>query len=146
METLSEKIARFGSPLDMLRASQMGPYAFPIPSEFSNWRSEQQAWRDSVALMDQSFHMTDLYVEGPGAIAFIESLAINGFKTFGQGKAKQLICCAPNGYLVGDMIMFALSDEELLEEATAEFERRKGDREYESPLPADADPYELTDR
>ena len=114
METLSEKIARFGSPLDMLRASQMGPYAFPIPSEFSNWRSEQQAWRDSVALMDQSFHMTDLYVEGPGAIAFIESLTINGFKTFGQGKAKQLICCAPNGYLVGDMIMFALSDEELL--------------------------------
>lgn len=53
METLQQKLDRFSSPLEMLRTSQMGPYQFPIPSEFSNWREEQRAWRESIALMAQ---------------------------------------------------------------------------------------------
>lgn len=110
MTSLQDKLDQYASPLDMLRNSQMGPYQFPIPSEFSNWREEQRAWREGVALMDQSFHMTDLYVEGPDVFAFIESLAVNGFKGFGDGKAKQLICCAPDGYVIGDMILFGLGD------------------------------------
>jgi hypothetical protein len=52
----------------MLRESQMGPYVYPIPAEFSNWRDEQRAWRETVALLDQSFHMTDLYIEGPDTL------------------------------------------------------------------------------
>jgi len=50
------------------------------------------------------------------------------------------------GKVVAGSLYDLLTDEELLAEATAEFEARKGDREYESPLPDDADPYELTDR
>ncbi|GAB7094414.1 M20 family metallopeptidase [Halolamina litorea] len=50
------------------------------------------------------------------------------------------------GKVVAGSLYDLLTENELLEEATAEFEERKGDREYESPLPADADPYELTDR
>ena len=50
------------------------------------------------------------------------------------------------GKVVAGSLYDLLTDEELLEEATAEFEERKGDREYESPMPADADPYELVDR
>lgn len=50
------------------------------------------------------------------------------------------------GKVVAGSLYDLLSDEELLAEATAEFEERKGDREYESPLPDDADPYELTGR
>lgn len=110
MTSLQQKLDGFASALDMLRASQMGPYAYPIPPEFSNWREEQRAWREGVALMDQSFHMTDLYVEGPDVVAFVESLAINGFKGFGDGKAKQLVCCAPSGHIIGDMIIIGLSD------------------------------------
>lgn len=108
--SLQNKIDQFGSALDMLRNSQTGPYQFPIPGEFSNWRDEQRAWREGVALMDQSFHMTDLYVEGPDVVAFVSSLAVNSFKNFGDGKAKQFIACAPNGYLIGDMIIFGLGD------------------------------------
>lgn len=108
MTSLQQKLDQYSSPLEMLRSSQMGPYQFPIAAEFSNWREEQRAWRDGVALMDQSFHMTDLYVEGPDVVPFLESLAINGFKGFGDGKAKQLICCAPNGYVIGDMVLMGL--------------------------------------
>jgi len=50
------------------------------------------------------------------------------------------------GKVVAGSLYDLLSDEDLLIEARAEFEARKGDREYTSPLPADADPYELTDR
>ncbi len=110
MTSLQQKLDQFASPLEMLRTSRMGPYQYPIPAEFSNWREEQRAWREGVALMDQSFHMTDLYVEGPDVIPFLESLAINGFKGFGDGKAKQLVCCAPNGYLIGDMVLMGLGE------------------------------------
>jgi glycine cleavage system aminomethyltransferase T len=108
--SLQEKMDRAGGPISMMRTSQTGPYAFPIPPEFSNWRDEQRAWREGVALMDQSYHMTDLYVEGPDVVRLVSELAVNSFAGFGDNKAKQLIACAPSGYLIGDMIIFGLSD------------------------------------
>lgn len=108
--TLQQKMDIAGGALPMLRSSQTGPYAFPIPAEFSNWRDEQRAWREGVALMDQSFHMTDLYVEGPDTLRLVSELAINSFANFGDNKAKQFIACAPSGYLIGDMIIFGLGD------------------------------------
>lgn len=47
------------------------------------------------------------------------------------------------GKVVAGSLYDLLTDEELLARATAEFEERKGDREYDSPLPDDADPYDL---
>ncbi len=110
-QSLQQKIDSHGGPLEMMRQSQTGPYAYPIPAEFSNWRDEQRAWRDGVALMDQSYHMTDLYVEGPDVHRFVSSLAVNSFKGFGDNKAKQFIACGPSGHLIGDMIIFGLGDE-----------------------------------
>ena len=106
--SLQQKMDQFTGPLEMLRTSQAGPYAFPIPAEFTNWRDEQRAWREGVALMDQSYHMTDLYVEGPDVLRLVSELAVNSFSGFGDNKAKQFIACAPSGYLIGDMIIFGL--------------------------------------
>ena len=100
--SLQDKLHQAGSPVRMLRESQMGPYVYPIPAEFSNWRDEQRAWRDGVALLDQSFHMTDLYVEGPDALRLLSYLGINSFANFGRDKAKQLVTCSPDGYVIGD--------------------------------------------
>ncbi|MEO6185680.1 MAG: aminomethyl transferase family protein [Steroidobacteraceae bacterium] len=109
--SLQMKMDQAGGPLPMLRSSQAGPYAFPIPAEYSNWRDEQRAWREGVALMDQSYHMTDLYLEGPDAIRLVSELAVNSFTGFSDNKAKQLITCAPSGYLIGDMIIFGLGEQ-----------------------------------
>ncbi|HXC60927.1 MAG TPA: hypothetical protein VN645_16535 [Steroidobacteraceae bacterium] len=111
--SLQQKMDRAGGPLPMMRTSQTGPYAFPIPPEFSNWRDEQRAWREGVALMDQSYHMTDLYVEGPDVLRLVSELAVNSFTGFGDNKAKQFIACAPSGYLIGDMIIFGLGDRQV---------------------------------
>lgn len=109
--SLQEKLDSQGGAVAMMRNSQAGPYVYPIPSEFSNWRDEQRAWREGVALMDQSYHMTDLYLEGPDTLRLLSDLAINSFRNFGPGKAKQFVVCSPQGYLIGDMILFGLGAE-----------------------------------
>ena len=71
-ENLEQALQAAKNPVEMLRNSQIGPYAFPVvPSEFTNWRDEQRSWRETCALFDQSHHMTDLYVEGPDALKLI---------------------------------------------------------------------------
>jgi len=80
-ENLEEAIRGVGSPVALLRNSQTGPYAFPVVRpEFTNWRDEQRSWKESVALLDQSHHMTDLYVEGPDALKVLSDFGINSFK------------------------------------------------------------------
>ena len=109
-ESLQKRIDAAGGALQLLRGSQLGPYAFPVTAEFSNWRDEQRAWREGVALLDLSLHMTDLYIEGQDTYRFISDFGANSFKGFGAGGAKQYIACSPSGYLIGDMILVGLSD------------------------------------
>jgi vanillate/3-O-methylgallate O-demethylase len=113
MPSLQDKIDAAGNVARMLRNLQTGRYQFPVPPEFTNWIEEQRAWRESVALMDQSYHMTDLYLRGPDAVRLVASLAINSFAGFGQNKAKQLVCCGPDGHVIGDAIVFGLEDDEI---------------------------------
>jgi glycine cleavage system aminomethyltransferase T len=104
-----EQILQAANPVDLLRNSQIGPYAFPVVRyEFTNWRDEQQSWRNTCALFDQSHHMTDLYVEGPDALPLLSSLGVNSFKGFSVNQAKQFIACNDDGYVIGDAILFYL--------------------------------------
>ncbi len=112
-KSLQDKLDHVGSPVEMLRNSQAGPYVYPIPAEFSNWRDEQRAWRETVALMDQSFHMTDLYLQGPDVMRLISHLGVNAFNGFGRNKAKQFVACNHDGYVIGDMILFGLEDDQV---------------------------------
>jgi len=108
---LEEALQTVGSPVDLLRNSQIGPYAFPVVrSEFTNWRDEQRAWRETCALFDQSHHMTDLYIEGPDALQLLSDLAVNSFKNFKVNQAKQFVACNQNGYVIGDAILFYLDE------------------------------------
>jgi len=113
-QSLEDVLQNAGSPVQLLRNSQIGPYAFPVvPSEYTNWRDEQRSWRETCALFDQSHHMTDLYVEGPDAVKLFSDLGINSFKTFKVNQAKQFVACTHDGYVIGDAILFFLSDNRL---------------------------------
>ena len=111
LEALLEKV---GNPVDLARNSQIGPYVYPkVPSEFSNWRDEQHAWRDTCCLFDQSHHMTDLTIKGPDALKLLSALGVNTFENFQVNKAKQFVACNPDGYVIGDAILFYLDTDVL---------------------------------
>jgi vanillate/3-O-methylgallate O-demethylase len=106
-KSLEERLQAIGSAVEMARNSQIGPYVYPaVPAEFSNWRDEQVAWATTSALFDQSHHMTDLTIEGPDVLRLLSDVGVNSFATFEPGKAKQLVVCNPDGYVIGDGILF----------------------------------------
>jgi vanillate/3-O-methylgallate O-demethylase len=111
-KSLEDALQAVGSAVELARNSQLGPYVYPaVPSEFTNWREEQMAWRDTCALFNQSHHMTDLYLEGPDVIRLLSDLGVNTVANAGVGKAKQFVACNQDGYVIGDAILFFLEEE-----------------------------------
>src|SRR5262245_11597396 len=110
-QNLEQLLQAVGGPVELLRNSQTGPYAFPVVRpEFTNWRDEQRAWREACALLDLSHHMTDLYIEGPDALKVLSDLGVNSFKNFKSNQAKQFVACNQDGYVIGDAILFPLGE------------------------------------
>src|SRR5215510_14507029 len=110
-QNLDEVLKAAGGAVPLLRNSQIGPYAFPVVRhEFTNWRDEQRSWRETCALFDQSHHMTHLYVDGPDALELLSDVGVNSFKTFKVDQAKQIVVCNPQGYVIGDAILFYLAE------------------------------------
>ena len=106
-----EALLQKTGPVKLLRNSSIGPYVYPVvPPEYTNWRDEQRSWQHSCILFNQSYHMTDMYVEGPDAMKLLADLGVNTFKNFGPNKAKQYIVCNPEGYVIGDVILFGLEE------------------------------------
>ncbi len=110
-ESLAAALARAGSPVELLRNLAFPPSTFPVQPEFTNWRAEQRAWARTCALLDQSHHMTDLFIEGPDALRLLSDTGVNTFANFAVGKAKQFVAVNPDGHLIGDAILFHLEEE-----------------------------------
>lgn len=114
-QSLENILAAASSPVEWLRNSQIGAYVYPVVAgEFSNWRDEQRAWRETAVLFDQSHHMVDLFIKGPDALRLISDTAINSMKGFVPGKAKQYVAVSPSGHVIGDSILFYLAPDELV--------------------------------
>ncbi|WP_129661565.1 aminomethyltransferase family protein [Rothia uropygialis] len=109
-ESAAQVIAQAGSAVEALRNAQALPAIFPVKPEFTNWRSEQKAWRESVAFLDQSHHMTDLFISGPDALKLLEDTGVNSFKNFEPNRAKQFVAVNYEGYLIGDAVLFYLDE------------------------------------
>jgi vanillate/3-O-methylgallate O-demethylase len=114
-QNLDDLLKAAGNTVQMLRNSQIGAYVYPVvPSEFSNWRDEQKAWRETAVLFDQSHHMANLYVEGPDALKMLSHLATNSFANFPVNRAKQFAPCTYGGHVIGDGILFHLEQDKLV--------------------------------
>ena len=108
-KSLEDVLQAAGNPVKLLLNSQTGPYVYPVvPPEFSNWRDEQRAWQGACVLFNQSYHMTDMYVEGPDALKLLSDLGVNSFKGFEPNKAKQFVACNHDGHVIGDVVLFYL--------------------------------------
>lgn len=88
MKNLEQVMSAHANPVEMLRNSQIGAYVYPVVApEFSNWRDEQKAWRETAVLFDQSHHMVDLFIKGPDALKLISDTAVNSMNGFVVDKA-----------------------------------------------------------
>ncbi|MGP0076389.1 MAG: vanillate/3-O-methylgallate O-demethylase [Bryobacteraceae bacterium] len=110
-----EDLLKTKSAVDLLRNSQIGAYVYPVvPAEYTNWRDEQRAWRETCVLFDQSHHMANVYMEGPDAVKLASYLGFNSFAKFPVDRAKQLAPCSHDGHVIGDGILFHLEPNKLV--------------------------------
>jgi len=114
-KSLEDLLQSAGNTVAMLRNSQIGAYVYPVvPTEYSNWRDEQLAWRQTAVLFDQTHHMVNVYVEGPDALKMLSYLGTNSFANFPVNRAKQFSPCSYDGYVIGDGILFHLEANKLV--------------------------------
>jgi glycine cleavage system aminomethyltransferase T len=104
--SLQDGIDKAGSPLALLWKPGAEPWLPEVVEhEYAGWRAEQNAWHESVALLDLSHHMFDLFIEGPDAGRLLGELGANNFETFAVGRAKQFVPVTGHGHIVTDGIL-----------------------------------------
>jgi vanillate/3-O-methylgallate O-demethylase len=114
-QNLQELLDQVGNPVDLLRHSRLGAYIYPVvPAEFTNWRREVIAWRESAVLFDQTHHMVNLFISGPDALRLLSDNGVNSMANFPVDMAKQFVPVSPEGGVIGDGILFHLADEEFV--------------------------------
>lgn len=113
--SLTQAIREAGSAVNLLRNSAAVPQLVPVvPTQYTNWISEQLALRDSCSLYDQSHHMVTVTIEGPDLVPFLARIGVNNFEKYAVNNAKQLVACAPDGNLIGQGILFPVSENRVL--------------------------------
>jgi len=114
-KNLQDVLDQAGNTVELLRNSQLGAYIYPVvPAEFTNFRREAIAWRETAVLFDQTHHMVNLFISGPDALKLISDTGINSVEKFPVDMAKQFVPVSPEGGVIGDGILFHLAEEEFV--------------------------------
>lgn len=94
--------------------AKMGEFAgFEMPLQYSSVKEEVLAVREGFGVFDVS-HMGQFFVEGAGAIDFVDYLIPNDFKGAGALKAVYSPLCRDNGTVVDDLIAYKLAEDRVL--------------------------------
>lgn len=115
VDNLQERLESLESTVDFLRNTDLEFDQYVFPDEHTNWIEEQRVVRESVAVVDQSHHMEPCYIRGSEAVEFLERIAVNNFAKIRDGDPPQainLVLCNPEGYIIGDQILFYLDEDE----------------------------------
>ena len=94
--------------------AKMVPFAgFDMPVQYEGVNAEHLAVRHNVGVFDVS-HMGEFLIEGPNALALIQSVSSNDAALLSVGKAQY--SCLPNdeGGIVDDLIIYRVKDETYL--------------------------------
>jgi vanillate/3-O-methylgallate O-demethylase len=114
-QTLEEVIQSTENTAEMFRNNDLEWQPYVFRDEYTNWIEEQRAVRESCAVVDQSYHMEILKLEGPETIDLLSKLGVNSFEKIKNGDPPQAInylTCSPDGYVIGDVIVFYLGENE----------------------------------
>lgn len=111
--SVEDRLANAKNPVSLLRNNDFEGHTYDFPDEYSHWIEEQRAVHESAAIVDQSYHMGNLTIEGADAIDFLSGLSVNNYDSIRDGEppqARNIIVCNPDGYVIGDNILFYLDE------------------------------------
>ncbi|WP_331232289.1 aminomethyl transferase family protein [Natronorarus salvus] len=94
---------------------------YEFPDEYTNWIREQNALQQSCTIVDQSYHMSPVYLEGPDAIELLSDLGTNNFENIRNDPppiAKNVVFCNPDGYMIRDVVLFYVDEETFISTGT----------------------------
>ena len=101
--TLQEAIDKAGSPMHLLWKPNPETRAVPVVQpEYAGWRQEQAAWRDGVSIAEMSYHMWDLFIDGPDSLELLSSVSANDYQSFAIGQCKQFVPVTEAGHIITD--------------------------------------------
>lgn len=84
-----------------------------MPVQYSGVLEEHEAVRTAAGLFDLS-HMGEVEVRGPGALAFLQRVAVNDAAALAYGQAQYSLLCTPEGGIVDDILVYRRGAEEFL--------------------------------
>lgn len=94
--------------------AKMFPFAgWQMPLQYTSVKEEHLAVRNSVGLFDVS-HMGQLFVSGPQALEFLQSLVPQDLSGLQEGRAVYSLLVNENGGIIDDLIIYRQKDNYLL--------------------------------
>lgn len=112
-ESLEQLLQSTGNTAETFRNNDLTWQPYVFPDEYTHWIEEQRAVRESCAVVDQSYHMEVLDIEGPEAVDLLEYVGVNSFQKVRDGDPPQAVnylTCNPDGYVIGDVIVFYVGE------------------------------------
>ena len=104
---LHDRHAALGATLGAFGGWSM-PISYPAGTV-----AEHTAVREGVGVFDVS-HLGKLAITGPGAAAFVDSCFTADLGRIGPGQAQYTLCCAQDGGVLDDVIVYLVGPEEVL--------------------------------
>ncbi|WP_024803681.1 glycine cleavage system aminomethyltransferase GcvT [Nocardia sp. BMG51109] len=83
-----------------------------MPVQYAGTVAEHTSVRTAAGLFDVS-HLGKATVRGPGAARLVNTVLTNDLGRIRPGKAQYTLCCAPDGGVLDDLIVYYVSDDEL---------------------------------
>ncbi len=96
-----------------LGGKMIGFAGYDMPVQYSGIKQEHEAVRTRAGLFDVS-HMGNLIFRGRGAREFLNRAAVNNVEKLVPGQVQYSALCYPNGTVVDDILIYALSQDEYM--------------------------------
>jgi glycine cleavage system aminomethyltransferase T len=87
-----------------------GSYLFPL--EYTGWRDETMAWKESAYFGAMLNPMPTSRVNGPDALKLFRDVCVNSFENFAVGTGKHAIMCNEEGLVFRDGVLIRTAEDE----------------------------------
>ncbi|WP_454083394.1 glycine cleavage system aminomethyltransferase GcvT [Georgenia sp. Marseille-Q6866] len=110
---MSEKETALRAEHEALGATMTGFAGWVMPLHYGSQLAEHRAVREAAGLFDLS-HMGTVWIDGPGAGAFLDHAVVGSVSTLEVGRAKYTLLCTPEGGIVDDLIVYRVGEDRFL--------------------------------